>query len=203
LHLAVADSIIDFEVQRRQRYTVRWTKLDKSIKFFHATTTERYRINIITSIDTSNGLTLIGQDEKAAHICQEYKSRLSCSFNTEMQFNLQTLVQEQDMQSIQAPVSKEDIDNIIKLMPTDKAPGCDGFNGFFLKKCWSIIKEDIYQLCLDFFNGRVDLHAINTSFITLEPKVNSLTTLNDFRHISLINCVVKIIKKKSWVTCYN
>jgi Holliday junction resolvase RusA-like endonuclease len=171
LHLAVADSIIDFEVQRRQRYTVRWTKLDKSTKFFHATTTERYRINIITSIDTSNGLTLIGQDEKAAHICQEYKSRLSCSFNTEMQFNLQTLVQEQDMQSIQAPVSKEDIDNIIKLMPTDKAPGCDGFN------------------------GRVDLHAINTSFITLEPKVNSPTTLNDFRHISLINCVVKIIKK--------
>jgi hypothetical protein len=64
-----------------------------------------------------------------------------------------------------------------------------------LKKAWHIIKEDIYQLCFDFFNGVVDTHAINSSFITLVPKVNSPTWVNDFRPISFINCVVKIITK--------
>jgi hypothetical protein len=80
-------------------------------------------------------------------------------------------------------------------MPVDKAQGADGFNGVFLKKCWNIIREDIYQLCFDFFNGTVDLQAINSSFITLVPKVNSPSTVNDFGPISLINCVMKIITK--------
>jgi hypothetical protein len=42
-----------------------------------------------------------------------------------------------------------------------------------------------------FFHGKVDLQAINNSFITLVPKVNFPTTLNDLRPISLVNCVVK------------
>jgi hypothetical protein len=85
--------------------------------------------------------------------------------------------------------------NVVKRMPLDKAPGPDGFNDLFLKKCWHIIKEDIYKLCLDFFNGSVDLQAINNSFITLIPKVNSSTSINGFQPISLLNCVVKIITK--------
>jgi hypothetical protein len=112
-----------------------------------------------------------------------------------MQFDLQALVQNKDLQSIQGIFTKQDINNVIKYMPSDKAPGPDGFNGVFLKKCWTIIKEDIYHLCFDFFSGRVDLQAINSSFITLVPKVNSPTTANDFRPISLINCVLKIITK--------
>jgi hypothetical protein len=59
-------------------------------------------------------------------------------------------------------------------MPADKAPGPNGFIGFFLKNCWDIIKEDFYNLCFDFFNGSIDLESINNSFITLNPKTNNL-----------------------------
>jgi hypothetical protein len=90
-----------------------------------------------------------------------------------MQFNLQQLVQGNNLEHLEEPFSKDDVDNIVKTMPLDKSPGPDGFNGVFLKKCWHIIKEDIYELCFDFFNGIVDLQAINNSFITLIPKVNS------------------------------
>jgi hypothetical protein len=72
-----------------------------------------------------------------------------------MHFSLQELVQEHDLHQIKETVTKEDIDRVIKTLPLDKAPGPDGFNGFFFKKCWPIIKEDIYELCLDFFNGYV------------------------------------------------
>jgi hypothetical protein len=112
-----------------------------------------------------------------------------------MRFNLQKLVQSHDLQSIEEPFSREDIDKVIKTMPNDKAPGPNGFNGFFFKKCCHIIKEDFYELCSYFSNGIVDLHAINNSFITLVPKVQMPSPVNDFRHISLINCVVKIITK--------
>jgi hypothetical protein len=53
----------------------------------------------------------------------------------------------------------------------------------------------VYAVCLDFFNGTVNIEAINNSFITLIPKVNNPACVNDFRPIPLINCVVKIITK--------
>jgi hypothetical protein len=112
-----------------------------------------------------------------------------------MHFRLYELIQEHDLHQIEEAFTKEDIDRVIKILPLDKAPSPDGFNGTILKKCWPIIREDIYELCLDFFNDIVDLQAINNSFITLVPKVNSPVSVNDFRPISLINCVVKIIAR--------
>jgi hypothetical protein len=47
----------------KQRYTVRWTKLgDESTKFFHATSTERYRLNTITSLDTWKKMLFFGMN---------------------------------------------------------------------------------------------------------------------------------------------
>lgn len=80
-------------------------------------------------------------------------------------------------------------------MPADKAPGPDGFNGVFLKKCWSLIKEDIYKMCEDFYNERIDLAPLNSSFIVLVPKISSPISANDYRPISLLNCCVKILTK--------
>jgi hypothetical protein len=77
----------------------------------------------------------------------------------------------------------------------DKALGPDGFNGVFYKKCWNIIKFDIYQLCDEFFQGTTSLPPINNSYITLIPKINNPTRINDFRPITLGNIVVKIITK--------
>jgi hypothetical protein len=112
-----------------------------------------------------------------------------------MHFNLSELVQGHDLQCLDDPFTMEELHNIIKTMPADKAPGPDDFNDVFLKKCWHIIKDDIFQLCNDFYKGEVSLQAINSAFITLIPKTNSPTSVNDFRPIYLLNCVTKIITK--------
>jgi hypothetical protein len=39
------------------------------------------------------------------------------------------------LEHISAPFTREEIDNVVKHMPIDKAPGPDGFNGMFFKKC--------------------------------------------------------------------
>jgi len=99
------------------------------------------------------------------------------------------------MEHLSSPFTIEDIDKIVKQMPADKSPGPDGFNGLFIKSCWHIIKEDVYSLCFDFFSGDLNIQAINNSFITLIPKVNNPTNVNDFRPISLMNYVLKVITK--------
>jgi len=36
------------------------------------------------------------------------------------------------------------MDFVAKGLPIDKELGPDGYNGFFFKKCWDIITEDVY-----------------------------------------------------------
>jgi hypothetical protein len=77
---------------------------------------------------------------KASLLWEEYKVRLGCSVQTHMFFNIQDLVQQHDLHHIETPFTREDIDNVVKRLPTDKAPGPDGFNGLFIKKVCHIIK---------------------------------------------------------------
>ena len=113
--------------------------------FFHAAATERFRQNIITSLETQDGRTIYDHFEKAALLLENFRKRMGNSTNPEMHYNLDDLVtNHRGLDRISAPFTKEEIDNIVKHMSVDKAPGPDGFNGMFFKKCWQIIKEDIY-----------------------------------------------------------
>ena len=91
------------------------------------------------------------------------------------------------------PFLSEEMDLVIKEMPAHKAPGPDGFNGIFLKRCWSLIKEDFYKLARDFHDVRFSLESINASYITLVPKIQCPEEVNDFRPISLTNVCLKFI----------
>jgi hypothetical protein len=87
------------------------------------------------------------------------------------------------------------MDDVIKEMPANRAPGPDGFNGLFFKKCWAVIKDDFYKLAADFQEGKANLLNINGSYITLVPKVASPMYVNDFRPISLTNVCLKFLTK--------
>jgi hypothetical protein len=56
-----------------------------------------------------------------------------------MQFNIEDLIRPNvaiDSSSLEEPFSIDEIDDIVKNMPTNKSPGPDVFSGAFLKKCW-------------------------------------------------------------------
>ncbi|KHN18074.1 Transposon TX1 putative 149 kDa protein, partial [Glycine soja] len=77
----------------------------------------------------------------------------------------------------------------------DKSPGLDGLNFNFIKQFWETLKPDFIIFFDEFFiNGRFPKGS-NASFIALIPKTNSPQSLNDYRPISLIGCVYKIMSK--------
>ena len=116
----------------KKKYTIRWTKFsDESTNFFHAAATERYRLNTITSLETEDGRSVYEHSEKASMLLEEYNHRMGCTTNPTMLFDLTQLVQTSDsLDEMSRPFSIKDIDSVIKQMPTDKAPGPNGFNGF-------------------------------------------------------------------------
>ena len=85
------------------------------------------------------------------------------------------------------PFLKEEMDLVVKQMHPDTAPGPDGFNGLFFKKCWPLIKEDFYKIDEDFRSENLNLKNINGAYITLVPTLQSPVDVNDFTPISLTN----------------
>ncbi|XP_028062047.1 uncharacterized protein LOC114265425 [Camellia sinensis] len=83
----------------------------------------------------------------------------------------------------------------IKECDGNKAPGPDGFNLICIQKGWRIMKADIIKFMADFHeNGRL-VKGLNCSFVTLIPKKENPTIIQDFRPTSLINSACKILSK--------
>ncbi|XP_020243219.1 uncharacterized protein LOC109821445 [Asparagus officinalis] len=102
---------------------------------------------------------------------------------------------ETQVRDLSKPVSKEEIKEAIFSMSDNKAPGPDGYSASFFKTAWPIIGEDILKSIGDFFrNGKI-LFTINSTSITLVPKVQCPKTPADFRPIACCNCLYKFISK--------
>ncbi|GJV30309.1 RNA-directed DNA polymerase, eukaryota [Tanacetum coccineum] len=76
-----------------------------------------------------------------------------------------------------------------------KSPGPDGFTFEFYRKYWSLIDHDVVAAVTSFFSTGSFPPGCNSSFITLIPKSQEAKMVKDFRPISLIGSMYKIITK--------
>ena len=101
-----------------------------------------------------------------------------------------------DLQELDAIFTEEEVWETIKDMPSDKAPGPDGFSGRFYKSCWPIIKSDIMAALIAVQCANIqNLWMLNSAFLTLIPKKEAADQVKDFQPISLINSFAKLVTK--------
>jgi hypothetical protein len=77
----------------------------------------------------------------------------------------------------------------------DKASGPDGFSMAFFQKSWGVLKKDIMVVFLEFHNSSQFERSLNATFVSLIPKKAEAVEAKDFRPISLVGGVYKIISK--------
>ena len=77
----------------------------------------------------------------------------------------------------------------------DKAPGPDGFTIAVFQDCLDVIKEDLVRVFAEFHRSRIINQNTNASFIVLLPKKSLTKKISNFRPISLITSLYKIIVK--------
>ncbi|GJW64589.1 RNA-directed DNA polymerase, eukaryota, reverse transcriptase zinc-binding domain protein [Tanacetum coccineum] len=77
----------------------------------------------------------------------------------------------------------------------DKSPGPDGVTFGFIRRYWSLIEKDVVAAVQHFFTSGNFPKGCNASFIALIPKIPDAKLVKDFRPISLIGSLYKIIAK--------
>ncbi|XP_019228498.1 PREDICTED: uncharacterized protein LOC109209643 [Nicotiana attenuata] len=101
----------------------------------------------------------------------------------------------QQQQELIKEITHEEVDEAVRDMPNDKAPGVDSYPIEFFTKHWMIVRQDIYEVVSFFFQNGKMKPAWNCTAITLIPKVPAPTTVKDYRPIACCTTLYKIIAK--------
>jgi hypothetical protein len=80
-------------------------------------------------------------------------------------------------------------------MEHNKAPDPDGFPTEFYQVFWGIIKDDLLRLFSDLHRETLDLYSLNFEIITLIPKTQNATKIQQYRPICVLNVIFKIFTK--------
>ena len=101
-----------------------------------------------------------------------------------------------DLQELDDIFTEEEIWNVIKELPADRAPGPDGFIGIFYQKAWQIIEHDIMAGIMKLYvgDGR-GFSKLNKALITLIPKRPDAEVVGDYRPLSLTHSFAKLFAK--------
>nr|GEV29351.1 RNA-directed DNA polymerase, eukaryota [Tanacetum cinerariifolium] len=96
---------------------------------------------------------------------------------------------------LKKPVTPDEIRKAVWSCGENKSPGPNGFSFEFFRKFWDLIGPDMYIAVEWFFTHNSFSRGCNASFISLIPKVHDPKSLNDFRPISLIGSLYKVVSK--------
>jgi hypothetical protein len=185
------------DVLMAQRSRVKWLKDgDTNSKYFHGCLKARERRNNITClrvrerwIDTTT--------EILDEVNNFFKNHYSNSPwpRPKLDGVIFPCVSEMENGMLTAPFRMEEIEEVVMLSDGNKSTGSDGFNFAFVKTFWSLLKSEV-RIMFDQFHGNACLpKGLLSYFITLIPKVERPSTLGEFRPISLLGCLYKLIAK--------
>ena len=100
-----------------------------------------------------------------------------------------------DRVHLERPFELEEVVQVLKDVQGDKAPGPDGFTMAFFQKCWSVLEKDVMAFFGDVYAYCKFEKSLNSTFLSLIPKKVDATNIRDFRPISLIGSVYKLLAK--------
>eukprot|EP00253_Pinus_taeda_P025142 PITA_25142 len=104
-------------------------------------------------------------------------------------------VKNKDNAMLTAPISMDELKEVLDCIEPDKALGLDGFSVRFLLTCWSTIKKDLLRMVRKSQNCARLGGGINSAFLALIPKEKGALDFSSFRPISLCNSSYNLVSK--------
>jgi hypothetical protein len=100
-----------------------------------------------------------------------------------------------DRDFLERPFDREEVVQVLQNLQGDKAPGQDGFTIAFFQKCWRVVEMNVMTFFGEIYDYGKFERSLNATFISLIPKKVNVVNIWDFRPISLIGSVYKLLAK--------
>ncbi|XP_013583277.1 PREDICTED: uncharacterized protein LOC106292212 [Brassica oleracea var. oleracea] len=91
--------------------------------------------------------------------------------------------------------SSQDIKDAFFSLPRNKTGGPDGYSSEFFTASWSVVGSEITEAIKEFFRSGSILKQWNAANLVLIPKIPNASHPSEFRPISCLNTVYKVIAK--------
>lgn len=183
------------ELRWYQRSRCRWLQFgDRNTAYFHNFASSRLRLNTISSLKI--GDQEVKGDTQIRQIFFNDMKEILGAEDPVLEFDVQSLYQDtHDLNHLADPFSEQEIEQAVHNLASNKASGPDGLPNEFIKKFWPQLKGDVLMAFHQFYSGNLDLVEINKANIIMIPKKDSPSVSSDFRPISIINLIPKLISK--------
>jgi hypothetical protein len=96
---------------------------------------------------------------------------------------------------LEKDITLEEVEKVVKSLPKEKAPDLDMIPSKFFQQYWLEVGSDMIALVKEVLRQGCLPKQLNTSRITLVPKSGDQSLLTNFRPISLLSTIYKIVAK--------
>ncbi|GJT19453.1 hypothetical protein Tco_0878159 [Tanacetum coccineum] len=180
-----------------QKTKIKWAiKGDENSKFFHGMLNKKRSSSGVRGVMV-DGVWVDNPQQVKKEFYDHFSARFSIPNNKDasilMDFPKKIL--EAQLRGLECEVSNDEIKKAVWDCGTEKAPGPDGFTFGFFRHFWYLIHNDVYDAVRYFFLHTDIPKGCNSSFIALIPKSLNVNYVKDFRPISLVGSIYKIIAK--------
>ncbi|GKB00187.1 RNA-directed DNA polymerase, eukaryota, partial [Tanacetum coccineum] len=180
-----------------QKAKVKWAiEGDENSKFFHGIINKRRAQLAIQGVfDSGVWLTdpPLVKNSFLNHFANRFKQPASSRLKLNMSFPNRLTPDQID--DLDRNISRDEIKAAVWDCGENKSPDPDGFTFEFFRHFWDLIGSDLCAAVNCFFDSGSFPRGCNSSFIALIPKVMDAKFVTDFRPISLIGSVYKVVTK--------
>ena len=100
-----------------------------------------------------------------------------------------------EAEGLEIPFTKGEVYAALTNLSKDKALGPDGFTMVFWLFCWDVVKIETMGFFREFHERGRFVKSLNATFLVLVPKKGGAEDLKDFRPISLVGNLYKLLAK--------
>ncbi|GJZ61711.1 RNA-directed DNA polymerase, eukaryota [Tanacetum coccineum] len=180
-----------------QKAKIQWAiEGDENSKFFHGVI-NRKRANLAIRGVMVDGEWVDDPRRVKEEFCSHFATRFHApsGIRNKINFLFSNQLSSDQAFELEKQVSTDEIRTAVWACGENKSPGPDGFTFEFFRKFWDTIGPDLCLAVEWFFDHGSFSRGCNSSFIALIPKVQDPKFVNDYRPISLIGSLYKVVTK--------
>ncbi|GKA81518.1 RNA-directed DNA polymerase, eukaryota [Tanacetum coccineum] len=193
LHVLKQLEVNDFA----QKAKIKWAvEGDENTKFFHGIINKRRSQLSIRGVFVDGDWRTDPEEVKEV-FKEHFATRFKQPVHDRLKLNISfpNRLSNGQVEDLDRCVSRDEIRAAVWDCGENKSPGPDGYTFEFFRRYWNFIGPDFCSAVECFFSSGCFPKGSNASFIALIPKVMDAKFVTDFRPISLIGSVYKVVTK--------